>query len=81
MSNAYLVLPPVLVPRQSEYPRAPGPLPYHMQHANHTGMPGNANFPHSFSHHPPGGPGMCFYSQIQVFYLTVQIYAFKNVLL
>lgn len=51
------VLPPVLVPRQSEYPSAPGQIPYHMQHANHTGMPNNANFPpSSFSRHNPGGP-------------------------
>lgn len=52
------VLPPVLVPRQSEYPRTHGgPLPYHMQHPNHSGMPNNANFP-SFSHsRSPGAPG------------------------
>lgn len=51
---SFLVLPPVLVPRQSEYPR--GPLPYHMQHANHHGMPKNANFL-SYSQCSPGAPG------------------------
>lgn len=39
------VLPPVLVPRQSEYPRAQAPLPYHMQHSSHSGMPHNATLP------------------------------------
>jgi len=48
------VLPPVLVPRQSEYPR--GPLPYHMQHINQQAMPNNANFS-SFSHRSPGAGG------------------------
>eukprot|EP00794_Sanderia_malayensis_P003491 gene3491-3989_t len=49
------VLPPVLVPRQSEYPRQPGPMPYHMQHMSSVhGMPGNAGFPPGFQRPTPG---------------------------
>lgn len=55
----------MLVPRQSEYPRAPGPLPYHMQHASHSGMPNNAGFsPSSYSqHNPPSGPGRSLFKK------------------
>lgn len=61
----------MLVPRQSEYPRTPGPLPYHMQHANHSGMPGNSNFSSYSSQHPPGGPGNNKY--ICIFYFGIEI--------
>ena len=55
---SFSVLPPVLVPRQSEFPRPPGPMPYHMQHMSSVhGMPGNAGFPPSFQR-PTPGPGI-----------------------
>ena len=39
------VLPPVLVPRQSEYPRPPPPLPSPFRSAEDPPMPYNASFP------------------------------------
>ena len=68
MSNAtfsFSVLPPVLVPRQSEFPRPSGPMPYHMQHMSSVhGMPGNAGFPPSFQR-PTPGPGMKFHTHLR----------------
>ena len=40
-----IVLPPVLVPRQSEYPRPPPPLPSPFRSADDPPMPYNASFP------------------------------------
>lgn len=40
-----LVLPPVLVPRQSEYPRPPPPLPSPFRSVDDPPMPYNASFP------------------------------------
>lgn len=40
-----LVLPPVLVPRQSEYARPPPPLPAPFRAAEDPPMPYNASFP------------------------------------
>ena len=45
-----LVLPPVLVPRQSEYPRPPPPLPSPFRSADDPPMPYNASYP--FSNRP-----------------------------
>lgn len=42
---AFLVLPPVLVPRQSEYPKVPPPLPPPFRSADEPPMPYNACFP------------------------------------
>lgn len=41
----FSVLPPVLVPRQSEYVRAPPPLPAPFRAAEDPPMPYNASFP------------------------------------
>ena len=44
-SLVLLVLPPVLVPRQSEYPRPPPPLPSPFRSVDDPPMPYNASFP------------------------------------
>jgi len=48
--SLFVVLPPVLVPRQSEYPRPAPPLPSPFRSVDDPPMPYNASYP--FSNRP-----------------------------
>ena len=75
-----VVLPPVLVPRQSEFPRPPGPMPYHMQHMSSVhGMPGNAGFPPSFQRPTPGPGELQFFMsrKLLLYKIFIQVESFS----